>query len=179
MCWTRAKELGEPKKQYADDDIIVYKIVSNFDKSICSYFVFFMYEPNKVYAQDYDVTPVSRKEWEDYTIEAGFHSYDGKCEVGVFRHRTDSLIVHSSPDAEDSEGCQYCQQEILGIITAAECVIPKGSAYYKNERDEIVSDKIKMTGRTISINAIRDMILDESKTDASMSFTQLFDKLDK
>lgn len=102
----------ELDEQIATKDITVYKIVT-FDTESCnSLYRNFKYQYNKLYTTSFTIQA------SDYTfyINEGFHSYKTKtkaCEIN-----------------------KYFREFIV------KCIIPKGSHYYINSDDEVVSDKI-------------------------------------
>lgn len=174
MCWTYSKKLGYPQKSIAKSDIIMRWDNGTFS----SYFYFYGYKPGTEYMIENGIKIGESRT--KYIVEEGFHSYSGKCLIRArCVNRCVSFFLHSYNLNRSCVIFNLFRIIKCSDIIVAECLIPKGSIYYENQHGEIVSDKIMLTGRTIQMNTIRSMILDESKTDAFMSFTQLFGKLDK
>lgn len=106
----------ELDEQVATKDITVYKVVILGNKDCASLFYKFNYKYNKLYATSFTIQAFAS----EFHISKGFHSYKNKTtayEVG--RHYWEHV---------------------------AKCIIPKGSHYFINSYDEIVSDKIIIIG---------------------------------
>ena len=120
MCWVSKIK---PIKQYAYNDIIVYKVLIEDEGILQSpYFQSFVWELNTIYESDLNypelcITPFRF----NYKIHEGFHS----CDQGYTLSKYYLVIMNTNPSAE-----------------IYECIIPKGSCYYKNSRGEYVSDKL-------------------------------------
>lgn len=121
----------ETPKQIATEDIIVYKFMR---KDLCSYIQDFSYKLNILYKTTfsykglkynllYPWPRISRDE-----IYRGFHSY------------------------ATIKKCLWHKPGFRGIYVY-ECIIPKGSVYYRNEcKQEIVSNQIIIKGANIYVS---------------------------
>lgn len=115
MCWATSKL---PKKCIAKKDIHVYKIIQEHDHEICFSLI-------KNYPYYYDKLYTLEKEiriYEDNIIKEGYHSYASFSKV-IKEHKRWYMLTMSN-------------------IKIVQCIIPKGSTFYKNEDKEIVSDAI-------------------------------------
>lgn len=122
MCWISKIK---PVKQYAYDDIVVYKVLIERRGLRSPYVQSFTWELNTIYESNLDYPKLCIKEWIysfiNYEINKGFHS----CAKGYTLNQYYLALI-----------CIYPSAEIY------ECIIPKGSYYYKNSRGEYVSDKL-------------------------------------
>ena len=131
MCWVTSKT---PQSKLAEEDISVFKIVR---RHLQAYYQDFQYSIGEVFKTEMSVPLFSP--CKVFYIEEGFHSYSNQeCKTAFTETLSEPIITvfhvfHGELHRLDSyvDGC------IL------ECVIPKGSVYYKNPRGEYVSDKIK------------------------------------
>ena len=115
MCWESNKL---PVKRIAKKDIYVYKIVESIDKFNCiSAVKYFKYQYNKIYTQENLITFYSKGNI--WTIEKGFHSYKT-----LLKAKADYNKLHND------------------YYIIVQCIIPKGSTFFKNENGEVVSDSI-------------------------------------
>lgn len=136
MCWLSK---NHPIKRSAQNPIIVYKVVTYIDSLECrSLYQFFKYAYKHVYREyigiESRVIPEIR-ECEDihrWVICRGFHSY--------------ATMDKALQEYEEAIEISY------GKIALVECIIPKDSTFYKNEKDEIVSDRI-IINRILKTNA--------------------------
>lgn len=141
MCWNSRNAIAK----IADNDIECFKIVLLYrHNTICSYYQEFKYELNKLYKTELNVT----KYRSGFTsILQGFHSYSNELEydiitynmiplIKVFNNKTNNIlqsyIIHST----------LSNKNILTKTVIANCIIPKGSVYYINKSEEIVSDQL-------------------------------------
>lgn len=139
MCWTSAKK---PVKNIAKYDITCYKIFYNSDivwnqyprkflgitvwnkyriKELCSLHRYYLYVP---YESNPEVNMLIAKSEYSYRwyIDKGYHSY-ATLDKAKDKRNLNEVIV--------------------------KCIIPKGSAYYVNDLDEIVSSNIIVTDKII------------------------------
>lgn len=149
MCWSsHSKKLMECYR-VAEEDVPVIKVM--LEKVDCAgqfyYLSFFrghVYIPKKAYVQpdafSYNVTKFSDKNNVDIAI--GFHSYSRECK---FVKIMQNLLHVYSPD--ETHVCEYYPFEI-GNLVLIDCIIPKGTPYYINERGEYVSSNITIVGET-------------------------------
>lgn len=127
MCLNlvKTKDTFEEHIEIAQEDMVVYKVMSYKSKYLglwkrfYSYYQAFVYKPNKVYKVDKFGYDIFRANNMYYEIGKGFHAY----------------LTH-----EDA----YCFIKHYGVLTVniIECIIPKGTEYLKNSY-EIVSKSIK------------------------------------
>ena len=101
-------------KKVAEHDIIVYKIVLPNIRGTKSLFYKFWYLFNTTYRGTLDIKLVGS----EYCITEGFHSYKTKSKV---------LLAN-----------QFHFKKIV------KCILPKGTIYYINNNDEIVSNQIRI-----------------------------------
>ena len=126
MCWVSKVK---PVKQYAYDDIVVYKVLIEWEGVLCSpYVLSFTWKLNTIYESNLNYPELHIKRFSRgltypfrYEIYEGFHS----CARGYTLNEYYLVIMNAHPSAE-----------------IYECIIPKGSYYYKNSRGEYVSDKL-------------------------------------
>lgn len=104
----------ELDKNVAEHDITVYKIVLPNTRGIKSLFYKFWYLFNVTYRGTLNIKLVDS----EYCITEGFHSYKTKSQV---------LFVN-----------QFYFKKIV------KCILPKGTIYYINNNDEIVSNQIRI-----------------------------------
>lgn len=147
MCW--AEKLENVKYQVADKDIEVYKIVTWANKQSCvSVVKNFNYTANILYkipTLEYD--EIARR-YKILKIEKAYHSYTGIQFIcnstfhsvkGVYRCK--SIILGNKRMLMSFENDDYI----------ATFIIPKGSTYIINTKGEIVSDKIRYTGKYLKL----------------------------
>lgn len=117
----------------AEQDICVYKIVRSINDFLCSSAMQnFQYQYKILYTQEEPilVQPGYRT---SYRIEKGFHSYKTyfKAKKAFYK---------------------FSECSLYNDTIIVECIIPKDSTFYKNEKDEIVSDRI-IINRILKTNA--------------------------
>ena len=103
-------------RKVVEHDITVYKIVRPCTRGIKSLFYKFWYLFNVTYRGTLDIKLVSS----EYCITEGFHSYKTKSQV---------LLAN-----------QFHFKKIV------KCILPKGTIYYINNFNEIVSNQIRIIG---------------------------------
>lgn len=120
MCWTSKYP---PIRKSAQNLIIVYKVVTYIDSSECrSLYKWFKYIYKRVYRYPGPLKIRERRDIHRWEIHRGFHSY--------------ATMDRALQEYKEDIMCNF------GEIALVECAIPIGSIYYKNERNEIVSDRI-------------------------------------
>ncbi len=147
MCWienTRSFDL-----QIANRNIEVYKIVSDANKQSCTSIVKgFNYAVNTLYAIPTIESKVINPYCEKIKIEKAYHSY-----TGIHFIWDSSYCIHN--------GATRCRDVLFGKRGIcipfendwyiATFIIPKGATYIINTKGEIVSDKIRYTGKYIKL----------------------------
>lgn len=121
MCWESNKL---PVRRVAREGIEVYKIVCDFDGiRVQSLVMGFIYEYYKLYTKYDAIIPfVFHSEISNqWIINEGFHSYTRNRAIQEYKE----TVLHS-----------------ISKFALVECIIPKGSTFYRNENNEIVSDRI-------------------------------------
>lgn len=114
MCFVTNKE---PISHIAKKDIRVYKVVKKLDCLSClSIYQNFQYIKNEIYKQKI----IPKHIYTGYEIRDGFHSYTCSFMFSVlYKKLPRNLKLH------------------IGIF-----IIPKGTKYYVNSRNEVVSEAI-------------------------------------
>ena len=128
MCWSSKYS---PIKRSAPTSLIVYKVVVYISPSRCRSFSMWF---NYIYKHEYIELNLNIEDLEDiyrWRIYRGFHSFVS-LDKAVEEYKKASLRDRR--------------------ITLVECIIPKDSTFYKNEKDEIVSDRI-IINRILKTNA--------------------------
>lgn len=120
MCWTSKYP---PIKRSAPTSLIVYKVVVYISPSRCRSFVMWF---DYIYKHEYIEPYLNIEELKDiyiyrWKIYRGFHSF-----------------VSLDKAVEEYKKASLGDRRIALV----ECIIPKDSTFYKNENDEIVSDRI-------------------------------------
>jgi hypothetical protein len=131
MCWISEKPAI---LKIASEDIKVFKIVEKFENNIISVYRGYEYKIGKLYETEIGLTETSSITF----IHYGFHSYSDKCKLdpnGTYFKQPAFRIMFKDIclDEFSCRGLSYYK---------VDCIIPKGSQYYENDRGEIVSDKI-------------------------------------
>ena len=128
MCWL-SKYL--PLKETTTYPLIVYKVVVYTSPLRCnSLITWFDYIYKREYVE-YNLEVTERKYAYGWEIYKGFHSY---------AHLNKAIEEYKAISSNHSD------------IALVECIIPKGSTFYKNEKDEIVSNRI-IINRILKTNA--------------------------
>ena len=132
MCWTSSKP---PVRRIAKEGIYTYKVVYDYGEFICySLIMGFVYEYYKLYTQNKAIMPLRVARTNKWMIEEGFHSY------------------RTWLTAKEAFEKFSTDPSIRKRIKIVQCIIPKGTTFYKNEKDEIVSDRI-IINRILKTNA--------------------------
>jgi len=130
MCWVSSQAV----KQIAEEDIKVFKIGESHGGRFCSMYKGFKYQLNQLYSVN---IYINKDDDGEFVGSRGFHSYDPS-------------IVHLEISDNNAipRWVVYVEQRSLDFDTCdayyvkAECVIPKGSVYYKNDFGEIISNQV-------------------------------------
>ena len=147
MCWIEIKD--NINVQIADKDFKVYKIVLDANKQSCTSFVRgFNYTVNTLYAIPLIKAEVFNRNYGEIKIEKAYHSY-----TGIHFICNSSYYIHC--------GATRCKDVLFGKrgicipfendLYIATFIIPKGSMYIINTKGEIVSNKIRYTGKYIKL----------------------------
>lgn len=133
MCY-KAFTKKAKTKQVAEKDIKVYKICTNTDHMVVSYFRKYIYVPLEI-THEINVTFVEESGLNYVT--GGYHSYKScKWYPHLFKYKELAVVV------EDTFRPYYYKSPVV----IAEFIIPKGTIYYENTNGEIVSNQIMFTG---------------------------------
>ena len=145
MCWTC--NINKLKAQIAKEDINVYKIVEKATKESCiSPFMDYTY-----YSEDIQPSLTLEVTIEPCSIFAkiteGYHSYTGVQFV------CDSIVSDIFGGCVKTIQCGNRDRifRIDNSLYLATFIIPSGYVYFTNEEGEIVSSKIRYTGKYIKL----------------------------
>lgn len=128
MCWMSA---DMPIKMIAEKDIPVFKIVR---KAICGSNYESVYHKKVYYRREKATSGIEF--YGTYTIEKGLHSYLPEVKTIL----DEGLLIIS-----DFNGCYLDGFDTkYSELAKMNCIIPKGSEYYVNERGEVVSNQLKV-----------------------------------
>lgn len=128
MCWTSSKP---PVRRIAKKGIYTYKVIYDYGEFICySLIMGFVYEYYKLYTQNKAIMPLCGILTNKWIIEEGFHSY------------------RTWLTAKEASEKFSTDPSIRKRIKIVQCIIPKGTAFYINEKNEIVSNGIIITNST-------------------------------
>ena len=142
MCWIGTKT----DKKIADRDIPVSKIVYKKNNEFYSVYHHFKYELNKVYKTDLTCCDCWANS-EYVTISIGFHCWKANTNIPTL---TNTYYIISS---NWTGNCKYIGLISINAKILPECydiaiiegIIPKGSIYYINDMDDIVSESVMFT----------------------------------
>lgn len=133
MCY-RAFTKKAKTKQVAEKDIKVYKVCTNTDHMIFSYFRKCQYVPLKI---THEISITFVEEFGLNYVADGYHSYKScKWYPHLSKYKYLAAVI------EDTYQPYYCKSSVV----IAEFIIPKGTIYYENTNGEIVSNQIMFTG---------------------------------
>lgn len=128
MCWISSKP---PVRRIAKEGIYTYKVVYDYSEFLCDSLIMgFVYEYYKLYTQNKAIMPLCGARTNKWIIEEGFHSY-----------RT-WLTAKKAFEGFSTDS------SIRKKIKIVQCIIPKGTIFYINEKNEIVSNNIIITNST-------------------------------
>lgn len=143
MCWTTKSRINAIKR-IAYKDIPVHKIVlKKSDNSFLSAYEHFPYEIGEEYKLEEPLVlyPCSIFGIKSFRATGGFHSYGKDVNIeknpysnGIVTKYGKIILDFLSNKNEDGEHI------------VIDCIIPKDSSYYVNEKGEYVSDAIRITG---------------------------------
>lgn len=123
---------SEKQCRTTEKDIKCFKICRMKRNKIVSYFQDFPYELNKLYKEDLKTNDNYNED--TIIIYIGFHSYNY-----VFKtQKIGNRICLTNEKTNESICCGP------GTVKV-DCIIPKGSQYYKDERGKMVSSQIILT----------------------------------
>lgn len=130
MCWSSKYP---PIRRIAPCSLIVYKVVVHVSSLKCRSFIMWF---DYTYKHEYIEPNLNIEELKDiyiyrWKIYRGFHSF-----------------VSLDKAVEEYKKASLGDRRIALV----ECIIPKDSTFYKNEKDEIVSDRI-IINRILKTNA--------------------------
>lgn len=146
MCWTC--NINKLKAQIAKEDINVYKIVKKATKEYCisSFMDYTYYSKDIQPSLTLGVTIESRSIFAKIT--EGYHSYSSV-----------NFVCDSIVPEDIFGGCVKTIQcgnrdrifRVDNSLYLATFIIPSGYVYFTNEEGEIVSNKIRYTGKYIKL----------------------------
>lgn len=144
MCWSAINK-SDLNRHIAKDNIPVTKFVAVFgNDDIFSYYNDFAYKIGEVYNTKLGKPHLSDTYWgEMNVINHGFHSYSVKVKI----RKRDSQLLNAILNSRYADGFLKTFKHPnrgIGNMAVADCIIPKGSAYYLNSYGEYVSDSIKI-----------------------------------
>jgi len=145
MCWIAVNK-SDLDRLIAKDNIPVTKIVSIFGKdNVFGYFYNdFNYKIGEVYNTSLDEPYLSFNGREvEYILYCGFHSYSTK--LKIIKRDSQLIDVKINHKFMNSFVKTFKHPNRgVGNIAIADCIIPKGCAYYLNSYGEYVSNSIKI-----------------------------------
>lgn len=139
MCWATLNN-RDKEMRVADEDITVFKVMRKIQNGVySSYYMEYPYTLGKTY----EMNGLKSHKWKDgyVTIEKGFHSYSMECHICAIYNDSEQNHKQIYITQRDTMGMIGVYQYTYDICIV-ECKIPKGSIYYRNSYDEIVSEKI-------------------------------------
>ena len=145
MCWTC--NINKLEAKIAKEDINVYKVVENANKKYCvSQFMEYTYYLKDI--QPSLTLGVMIEPCSNYAkIEEGYYGYSSVNFV------FDSVVERIFGGCVKTIQCGN-RKEIFRVdnsLYLATFIIPVGSVYFTNEEGEIVSNKIRYTGKYIKL----------------------------
>lgn len=152
MCWIERQENVDI--QITDENIEVYKVVSEASKQSCKSCVKgFIYKPNTIYKiPSVQIEPIYRRKAYGvpnvFYVEKAYHSYT-KIQFAL-KKPTEKSLNHEYRGI--IVGNQLAPPiKIDNPYYVATFVIPKGSQYAVNWRGEIISNQIIYTGKYLKL----------------------------
>lgn len=158
MCWSTEKFLNRIPR-IALKDIHVKKVM-NFNPNTGKFVSFYAeheYESGVV-NKCVKIKPVERIT-SRFFIECGYHSYSCKCKFERIMSDRNYIYAYCKNNHKKIIGtCWDVETKTTGIgietyypickpICLVDCIIPKGTIYYENEKGEIVSQRIIINGK--------------------------------
>jgi hypothetical protein len=148
-------EQKEPK--IAETDITVYKIVELQSTDLYAYAIFrnFTYETNVIYNIEIEETDdIDNISWFDDEVGQKYLTSDGIPIESISRMEYKRLyITNKLPFKIFGQGFHSAKtrKRLTPLFNGriAVFIIPKGSKYYEDKSDLLVSDKIKFTGKFV------------------------------
>lgn len=139
MCWIGFK-LKDIACKKAEADIVVYKVVLDATKDSCkSVFEDYLYNTSL------QPTIKLKVSLPFMLIHRGYHSYTG---VNYTKEKYNTVSLKFSDPNSDPASVLF--SDTLEYYLA-KFIIPKGSVYYKNVLDHVVSSSIRYTGEYYKI----------------------------
>lgn len=171
MCWEINKKefYNKPEKYHkmAEEDIIVYKIGCCTDNEFIPYYYKgFSYRAN-IPNKDIKLHMESNQLYKSYAfIDEGYHSYLGECFLELFNKDAQFVGVFSlgsvlkKPKVKKKnilylDNTYFIHEHIDDSFIIGKFIIPKGTEYYINERNEIVSSQLVWTGEAKHVSDIK------------------------
>lgn len=147
MCWIEIKD--NVNVQIANRDFKVYKIVFDANKQSCTSIVRgFNYIVDTLYAIPTIESKVMNPYYWKIKVEKAYHSYTGI----HFIWDTSYCILDGAIRYKDLLfGKQKVCIPIKNDAYIATFIIPKGATYIINTKGEIVSNKIRYTGKYLKL----------------------------
>lgn len=163
MCWKiTKKDFDKNPERYhkiAKKDIFVYKIGYEADNGFSPYYYKgFSYKAN-IPNKNIKLHMESNQLYQSYAfIDEGYHSYLGECFVELFNKDAQFVggfslgSVLKKPKVKKKnifyfDDTYFIHEHIDDSFIIGKFIIPKGTEYYINERNEIVSSQLVWTGK--------------------------------
>ena len=152
MCWlTKIEENIHPK--VAEEDIKTFKICKTgyAPDVVHSYYKVKEYTIGFTYRLNCKIEPwTARQDAGDKRfilseIEYGFHSYNPNKVKLLVNHDLQTVricLIKNTTDSFSLNPLDYFS--LTPDLLRVECIIPKGTTYYENEKGEMVSESIKI-----------------------------------
>jgi hypothetical protein len=135
MCWCSGW-VETPGRRIAEDDIPVFKILyKTLEGKYISPHRSYSYNIGEVYKSDIVLSVLDNY----FVIDVGLHSYSIDCVIDI---NTYGILVNDIGSHFILDSYYQCSSSPVLM----NCIIPKGSTYYKNKRGEIVSDELMVIG---------------------------------
>lgn len=148
MCWKT--NLDGPVEMVSERDIPVRKVVvRTLEGSYRSLYRHAEYKRNVTYKMEKPLHTASY--YCMRYIDEGFHSYGERVDILFSPIMYPSGQIGMTFVAKYKDSLLDCGDfplsEINGTLEIIDCIIPEGSSYYVNERNEYVSDSIIIVGK--------------------------------
>ena len=185
MCWRGTKR----DRRVADKDIETYKVMYKYENKYVPYYYYIIkaYKVGETYKEtleeisiyDSKYLPWIHNEKDAIKIENGFHSYSSENTDIAHRkmYNTEGFAMLTKDNSlldyygegyltNDNEpikvGWSKDPVNLEDKLYVVKCIIPKGSTYYENDKGEIVSDTIIITGDEIPRDAFANVLSEEN-----------------